>query len=251
MNNTLYYIKPINNDFPEAIKKGLIKALYLIQKKGYSNIKFVLTGIGHIDNPPNFISEAFDKIFNGKGDYYANLLRKNRVISIPQFPTEEQTTGINLLLSNNNPSFTDENTVVLLLWADEDSLKKIQSTLFFTQIDLIAIVFNDEPNLNELLSASKAKVVPENLIDQNVVPYTNTFQQPVSDVLNRLKGINVTSGASHTPTRELMKSVIDELKRGRMVVSYVDFLGFLVNEVNFPLKESVDLLNWKRTYFGR
>ena len=35
MNNTLYYIKPINNDFPEAIKKGLIKALYLIQKKGF------------------------------------------------------------------------------------------------------------------------------------------------------------------------------------------------------------------------
>lgn len=251
MNNTIHYIKPVNNGFPEAIKKGLIKALSLIQEKGYSNIKLVLSNSTLLDSTPNYISEAFDKMASGQGVNFVNNLKRYRSFSLPNVPTTGQTTGIDVLLSNNNPSFIDDETVVVLLWADEDSFKKIQSSLSFTQIDLVAIVFNENSKLNELLSASKAEIVPKSMIDQYVIPYTNTFTQPVNDVLNRLKGINVTSFASHTPTREVMKSVIDELKREQLVVSYVDFLGFLVNEVNFSINESVELLNWKRTYFGR
>ena len=52
-------------------------------------------------------------------------------------------------------------------------------------------------------------------------------------------------------TREFMSNVKDELKRNHLEASYYDFLGFLVNEVNFPLKESVELLNWKQRYFVR
>jgi hypothetical protein len=48
-----------------------------------------------------------------------------------------------------------------------------------------------------------------------------------------------------------MIEVIDEPKRNHLELSYVDFLRFLVYEVNFPLKESVELLNWKQRYFGR
>ena len=48
-----------------------------------------------------------------------------------------------------------------------------------------------------------------------------------------------------------MSNVKDELKRNHLEASYYDFLGFLVNEVNFPLKESVELLNWKQRYFVR
>jgi hypothetical protein len=250
MRNKVYYIKPTNNDLPEAIKLGILKALSIIQDKGYSNIKFVLTGISLLDNPPNLISQAFEKMFAGKGVDFTNQLRTNRGLSFVGFPTEEQTTGINLLLSNNNPNFVDENTVVVLLWADEDSLKKIQSSLSFTQIDLVAVVWNETQILNEFLSASKGTRFP-NLADPNVNPYANTFTQPINDILRRLKSINITDPASHTPTRETMKNVIDELKRNRLIVSYVDFLGYLVNEVNFPLKESVELVNWKRRYFGR
>lgn len=251
MNNKVYYIKPINSDFPAAIKLGLIKALSIIKDKGYSNIKFVLTGVANLDNPPNYISQAFDKMFAGKGVDFTNQLRINRGLSFAGFPTEEQTTGINVLLSNNNPSFVNEDTVVVLLWADEDSFKKIQSSLFFTQINLVAIVHFETDNLNELLSASKGIKLSSIEVDPNVNPYTNTFTQQINDILNRLKGINVTSIASNNHTREVMRNVIEELKRNRLAVSYVDFLGFLVNEINFPLKESVELLNWKRRYFGR
>jgi len=34
MNNTVHYIKPTNNDFPEAIKDGLLKALSINPVKG-------------------------------------------------------------------------------------------------------------------------------------------------------------------------------------------------------------------------
>ena len=251
MNNTIYYIKPTKNDFPEAIKDGLLKAFIILKEKGYCNIKFVLNNSSLIDSPPNFISEAFDKMVPGQGGNFVNQLRKNRSLSLPGIPIAQQTTAINLLLSNNNPSFTNEQTVILLLWADEDSFKKVQSSLFFTEVDLVAVVFNETTILNELISASKGIRYPEGLTDTNVNPYTNTFTQQVNDILNRLKGINVTSFASNNFTRELMSNVIDELKRNHLEVSYVDFLGFLVNEVNFPLKESVELLNWKQRYFGR
>lgn len=250
MNNTVYYIKPTNNDFPEAIKDGLIKAIALMAEKGYSNVKFVLSNAGLLDNPPNFISQALDKIFTNKGNNLTNQLRLQRGFSIPNFPTQTQTTGINLLLANNNPTFHNNDTVVVLLWADFNSFKKVQSLLFWTQIDLVAIVFNEDTNLNELLSASKAINI-SNTPDTNVVQYLNSFPQNTNDILDRLKSINVTSVASHTPTRDRMKSVIDELTQNHITVSYVDFLGFLVNDVNFKLDESVELLNWKHNYFGR
>lgn len=250
MNNTVYYIKPTDNDFPEAIKDGLIKAFALITQKGYSNIKFVLSSAGLLDTQPNFISQALDKIFTNLGNILTEQLRKQRGFSIPNFPTATQTTGVNLLLANNNPTFRNNDTVVVLLWADFDSFKKVQSLLFWTQIDLVAIVFNDSIDLNELLSASKAINI-SNTPDTNVIPYQNNFEQSTNDILDRLKSINITDVASHTPTRERMKSVIDELTKINITVSYVDFLGFLVNDVNFKLEESVELLNWKHNYFGR
>jgi|SRR5690554_3439327 len=250
MNNTVYYIKPTNNDFPEAIKDGLIKALALIRQKGYSNVKFVLSNASLLDSPPNFISQALDKIFTNQGNKLTNRLRRQRGFSIPKFPTETQTTGINLLLANNNPTFRDNDTVVVLLWSDFDSFKKVQSLLFWTQIDLVAIVFNDSPDLNELLSASKATNI-SNTPDANVILYQNNFPKSTNDILDRLKSINITDIATHTPTKEAMKSVIEELTQNNIIVSYVDFLGFLVNDVNFKLEESVNLLNWKHNYFGR
>lgn len=251
MNNRVYYIKPTSNDFPEAIKDGLMKALVNINQKGYSNIKLVLSNSVLLDSPPNFISQAFDKMASGQGTNFVNQLRRDRSFSLSNIPTPGQTTVINVLFSNSNPTFVNENTVVVLLWADEDNFKKIQSSLSFTEIDIVAIVFNDSPVLNELLSASKGIRFPQGLTDPNVNPYTNTFTQQINDILNRLKGINVTSIASNNHTREVMRNVIEELKRNRLIVPYVDFLGFLVNEVNFPLKESVELLNWKRRYFRR
>lgn len=250
MNDTVYYIKPTDNDFPEAIKDGLIKAFALITQKGYSNIKFVLSSAGLLDTPPNFISQALDKIFTNRGNILTEQLRKQRGFSIPNFPTANQTTGVNLLLANNIPTFRNNDTVVVLLWADFDSFKKVQSLLFWTQIDLVAIVFNDSIDLNELLSASKAINISKHQ-DTNVIPYQNNFEQSTNDILDRLKSINIADVASHTPTRERMKSVIDELTKSNITVSYVDFLGFLVNDVNFKLEESVELLNWKHNYFGR
>jgi hypothetical protein len=250
MNNQVFYIKPTNNNFPDAIKDGLVKALSLVRQKNFSNIKFVLTGLGLLDYSPNFISKALDKLFTGHGVSLTTSLKKNRGFSIPDFPDNGQTIGVNLLLANNNPSFIDNKTVVVLLWADYDSFKKVQSLLFGTQIDLVAIVFNETPSLNELLSASKGTNISATP-DPNVISYTNTFPQNVSDILGRMKGINVTDIAAHTPTRERMKSVIDELKKNHLTVSFVDFLGFLVNDVNYKLEESVELLNWKHGYFGR
>ena len=250
MNNIVYYIKPTDNDFPEAIKDGLIKALSIVIKKGYSNIKFILTGISLLDNPPNFISQAIDKILSGRGVKLTNQLRRNRGFSIPDFPNPGQTIGVNLLLTNNNPTFFENNTVVVLLWADFDSFKKVQSLLFLTQIDLVAVVFKETPKLNELLAASKAinlSATP----DPNVICYRNVFPQNINDILLRLKGINNTRIASHIPDRMSMKSVIDDLKDNKLAISYVDFLGFLVNDVNYKLEESVELLNWKHRYFGR
>lgn len=250
MKNSVYYIKPTDNDFSEAIKDGLIKAFALISQKGYSNIKLVLSSASLIDSPPNFISQALDRLFDKKGDNLTKQFKKQREISIPKFPTDTQTTGINILLANNNPFFISNETVVVLLWADFDSFRKIQSLLFSTQIDLVAIAFNDTLNLNELLSSSKAINISSTL-DPNVIPYQNNFPQNTKNILDRLKSINTTDGASHTPTRERIKSVIDELVKNNISVSYVDFLGFLVNEVNYKLEDSVDLLNWKHNYFGR
>lgn len=250
MNNNIFYIKPTNFDFPEAIKDGLIKAFSVVKQKGLSNIKLVLTGMNLLDSPPNHISDAIDKIFNGQGVSLTNQLKRNRGISIQDFPTVGQTTGINVLLANNNLSFLDNNTVVVLLFADYDSFKKVQSLLFWTTIDLVAVIYNETSELNEILSASKASNISSNL-DPNVTAYTNTFVQNVNVILDRLKSINITDVATHVPTRERMKSVIDELNQNKLTVSYEDFLGFLVNDVNFKFDESVELLNWKRRYFGR
>jgi len=250
MNNTVYYIKPTNYDFPEVIKDGLIKGLTLIKEKGFSNLKLVLTRLDLLDNAPNHISDALEKIFPNEGIRFTNQLKSQRSFSIPEFPTDEQTTGVNVILANSNPSFSNSNTVVVLLLADYESFNKIQSSLFLTEIDLVAIVYNETPSLNELLSASKAVNFSKNS-DSTVIPYVNNLDEGINVILDRMEGINITSPASHTQTRERMESVIDELNRNHISVSYADFLGFLVNKVNFKLKESVNLLNWKHNYFGR
>lgn len=249
MLNKVYYIKPENNDLAQAVKIGFLKALSLVSDKKITNIKFVVTGLDQL-NPPNAISEGLDLLFKDNGINFTNSLRSNRGFPLVGWPTDEETTGVNLLLLNNTPTFTDQNTVVLLIWGAFESFKKLESILFHTKIELIAVLYNETDNMNELLSSTKAINISKNN-DTNVTPYVNNFPNDIAEVLNKLKGINITNIASHTPTRERMKIVIDELKEKRLTVSYVDFLGFLVNDVNFPLKESVALLNWKHTYFGR
>ena len=64
------------------------------------------------------------------------------------------------------------------------------------------------------------------------------------------KRINDTSFASNNFTWELMSNVKGELKRNHLEVSYFDFLGFLVNEVNFPLKESINYLIGNKDILG-
>lgn len=250
MRNKVHYIKPTNYGFPEAIKDGLIKALSIAKEKDISNIKLVLTEIGLLDNPPNYISQALDKIFEGQGENLTKKLKKDRGFSIPNFPKTGTNTGVNTLLLNNNPTFIEEDTVVILIWSDYDSFKKMESILFWTEIDLVAIIFNERDELNELLSATKGINI-SNTPDQNVIPYINNFPSNVNDILSRLKSINITDSASHTPTRERMKDVIKELSQNQIKIFYKDFLGFLLNDVNFKLEDSVELLNWQHKYFGR
>ncbi len=126
----------------------------------------------------------------------------------------------------------------------------MESILFWTQIDLVAIVFNETDELNELLSATKGINISK-ITDPNVTPYINNFPSNLNDILSRLKSINITDSASHTPTRERMKDVIKELSQNKIKVSYKDFLGFLLNDVNFKLEDSVELLNWQHKYFER
>jgi len=249
MRNKVHYIKPQNNDFAEAVRIGFMKALQIIAEKNISNLKFVITGMDQLD-APNHISAGLDKILNNKGGIYTKILKKDRSFSIPQYPTDDQTTGVNLVLLNSNPTFSDHNTVVLLIWGDYDSFKKLESILFNTEIELVVVVYNENQPLNELLSSTNAQNISGSN-DSNVTPYINTFSEQTNNILRRLLTINVTSFSSNTHTRETMKNVIDDLKDKKLVISYLDFLGFLVNEVNFPLQESVGLLHWKRSYFNR
>jgi hypothetical protein len=248
MKKNVYYIKSTKNNFPEAITIGFQKALSICDQKGYSNIKLIVPNLDLLDSPPNFISEAIDSLFPEKGIDITKQLKKTRCFSIPGSPSKGITTGVNLLLSNNNLSFDNNKTVIILLYASYESFKKVQSSLFCTEIDLVAIIQFESSKLDELISASKGINISRTP-DQNLICYTNSFEQNINDILSRLKGINITDVASHTPTRKLMKSVINELENNNIKVSYLDFLAFLINDVNFKLAESVKLLNCRHNYF--
>lgn len=249
MRNKVHYIKPEQTDIAGAVAAGFLKAVRIMKEKGFSNVKVVVTGLNHLD-PPNHISAGLDKLFGNNGAKLTSQLKKDRGFSIPDFPEKNVTTGINLVLLNNNHSFLKDETVALLIWADYDSLKKLETTLFHTKTELVAVVHNESTLLNEVLSALKAENISESA-DSTVVPYQDNFPEETKSIMNRLGSINITSGASNQHTRSVMKIIIDELKSKKIIVSYTDFLGFLVNNINYPLQESISLLDWKHKYFNR
>ncbi len=246
----VFYIKPSNRDFPTAIKDGLFKALQLVQQKNISNIKFIVSHSSLVDSPPNFISLGIDLLFTGRGETLTKTLKKTRSFHITKFPTDAQTIGIDLVLANSNPTFSGADTVGLLVWADNDSFNKIESALFYNQIDLVAVVFNETDELNEMLSATKAINI-STAPDPNIIPYQNNFSAAENAILERLKSINIGDGPTHTPTQQRIDSVVAELQQGNILISYKDFLGYLVNDVNYKLEDSVQLLNRRHRYFGR
>jgi hypothetical protein len=250
MTNHIYYIKSEPGKYPEAIKQGLIKALALTIGKNYRNVKLVLSQFGLLDSPPNFISQALDGMLPGQGAALTARLKKNRAISLVDLPQKGEFIGINAVSVRNEFPLQNQNTVALLLWADSDSLKSLTSQLAFTSVDIVAVVFNEEQVLNEMLAATKSENIA-GVLDPNITSYSDQLNDEQRQALQRMKDINVTSPNTHVPTRERMKSVIDELKQKQLQVSYSQFLGYLVNEVNFPVNESVDLLIWQHSYFGR
>lgn len=249
MNNIVYYIKSEEYDYPSAINEGFKKAFQLVKTKKYSNIKVILSSSSLLDSTPNHISNGLDKLFKGYGITITNSFKKNKSFSVPDFPETGKNLGLNLLLVKNNPIITDNETVILLIWADEISLKKIQSELSFSKTDLVAVVYNATPTLNEMLSASKAINISK-VLDPHVIIYENPFDDNVNAILSSLRAINVTDGATEY-AKEAMKDVVKKLTEKRINISFLDFLGYLINDVNFPLEHSLDLLASKKRYFNR
>ncbi len=250
MLNKIYYVKQSGNDFISAIKTGLLQAFALIQSKQYSNIKLVLPNASLINSVPNSISDAFEQIFKGHGSDIGKSFKKNRAYSFSGIFKPGERIGISILLANNNYTFNDEHTVVVLVYANEKILAKLQNELAFTSIDLVAIVHQPTASLNEMLSASRA-IKSGSHPDPDVIPYQGGFNSPVLDIISKLKSINTTDGGANHYTLDLFKEVIISLKNARLAVAFVDFLGFLVNDVSFPLGDSLELLHSQRKYFNR
>ena len=233
MNSHIYYIKAEPGKYPEAIKQGLLKALALTIEKRYRNVKLVLPQLGLLDSPPNFISQALDGIFPGRGIALTTQFKKHRAISLADLPEKGDLIGINVLSVRNDFPLQNQNTVALLLWADKDSFKSLTLQLAFTTVDIIAIVFNEEQVINEMLSATKAESV-NGLSDPNITSYSDQLDDEQRMILQRMKGINVTSPNSHVPTRERMKSVVDELKRKPVTSQLRAVFGLSGQRSKFP-----------------
>ena len=247
--NDVFYIKPANNNLPEAVKLGFIHALQLISQKNFSNIKFILSHSNLLDAPPTFISDGIDAVNKGLGVAMVTSLKKG-AFSIPRFPTDNDTTGINLVLANNNPRFGAENTVGILIWADHESFPKIERYLSLYSIDLVAVLFSETIEMDELLCATKAQNISA-VADPNVQAYQNNFSATENTILDRLKSISLTNGASHNLNRDRIDSVVAALEQSHFRIPYKEFLGYLVNDVGYNIQDSIELLERKHTYFGR
>lgn len=249
MNNKVYYVKPDNGNFAQAIKTAFVKAMALAITKKKFNIKLVVSSLAALDEEGAF-KDGLDLLFNNSGGPIVKQLKKDRQFSIPNFPGKGDAFGINVLLVNKKPMLRDNEATVLLVWSQEDEFCQIESEIFFSSGDLIGVVWNETDALNDMLSATLASNISA-IADPNVIPFVNTFPINVNAILSRLVGINITDTASHSPTQERMKKVINELKKDKIVINYRDFLGYLINIVNFPLDESIKLLDWQYRYFGQ
>lgn len=250
MRNNLYYIKAQNGLIPEAIKDALVQAFKLINRKKISNIKLIVSHSDILGNAPNFLSQGFCEIFNDSGEVIYNALKKTKNYSIPDFPIETVNTGINVCLSNTMSEMRGGESVSVLVFANEESFKKVQSKLFYSEIDLIAVLQYETDGINEILSACKAENISTS-IDPNVMPYVNNFSVDENEILRMLSTINVQNGGSDHVTRRTMQNVIDKLTENKSTIPFSNFLGYLVNEVHLNLDDSLVLLNWKKSYFGR
>jgi len=88
-------------------------------------------------------------------------------------------------------------------------------------------------------------------LDLTVTAYTNTFSKNVADIMNKLLAISKNESATHLLNRRRMDVVVEELTGGHHKVSYLQFLGFLINDVKYRLDYSISLLHRHRRYFGR
>jgi hypothetical protein len=252
MSGKVYYIKAQNGDAASAIKEALLHTLGILSSENFSNIKLVLSHSDMIKDPPNFFSEAWDKILPGKGVAITKALNKQKGFSMPGVPKEGVTTGINVLLINNKPSFpvTQGKTIVILYNTSYDSLKEIKTLLFGIDVDVVGIVQYDTDDLNELLSSLQATNI-SSTADPNVVPYSNTFSADENEIMKSLKTINISDAPSHVPTLETMKRVIDNLKASNFQVSYGSFLGYLLNDVKYSANDSIELMKRQNKFFNR
>jgi hypothetical protein len=250
MRNNLYYIKAQNGSIPEAIKDSLIKAFILINEKQISNIKLIVSHADILGTPPNYLSDGFGQLPVNSGLDIYRTLKRSRNFTFVDLPKEGVNTGMNVLLSNTFSSNHGNDSVGILVFANEESLKKVQSKLFYSGIDLIAVIQYETDGINEILSACKAENI-STLIDPNVIPYVNNFSVDENDILRMLSTINVQNGGSDHVTRRTMQNVIDKLTEIKSTIPFSNFLGYLVNEVHLNLDDSLELLNWKKAYFRR
>lgn len=249
MNNKIYYVKTEASDQADAIRSALVKALGIVNEGKATSIKLILS---HSDLlvENGFISSAFERLFEDHGKRLFSSLKRDRLASIDGWPKETDRVGIQIILANNFTRLMNEDTLAVLIFSDYNTLKKVESALFYTEVNLI-VVLNPhvEEDLKALLSATNAKVLNGQV--PITEPYTNKLNTDELSILNKLSTINLGSNASNHYIRETMKSVIRELKAKKIFIPYEDFLGFMINTVKYNPTDSIALLNWKGSYFGR
>jgi len=249
MDNSVYYVKPSDNNHPQAIFDGFVRSIISATEKGITNIKLIVSNWDILDG--DYIVDGFKLLFPHTGEQLAEDLRRNRAIRLENIPEEGKSIGVTAFSANGNLSFPDDNTVALVIYSDSTSLIKAQSLLWPKSIDLVAVLYYPTDQLNELMSAMTAIKYPEEPLDLTVTAYTNTFSKNVADIMNKLLAISKNESATHLLNRRRMDVVVEELTGGHHKVSYLQFLGFLINDVKYRLDYSISLLHRHRRYFGR
>lgn len=246
MRNKVYYVKAENGDFVGAIQTGIKQAFTLVKEQDRANLKFVVSH-SHLLDVGGHLEEGLNII--GNGDALIRQLKKGG-FPVPDFPKTGTNTGVNLMLTTKNvPSMHGNDSVALLVYADESSLAKLQSVLGKTEIDLVAVVYQGGEGVDSILSSIKAENISD-AADPTVVPYTNNLGVQENEILSRLKSMNTQNGPANRGNKVYIDNVMAELKNGGLTISYNDFLGFLVNEVGYSLDDSLELLERQKTYFG-
>jgi hypothetical protein len=129
------------------VESGFKQAIKLCKNKNIQNIILVLSHSYLIDAPDNLFSRTISEITSEKLEQIYIKLKKR------DYHFENDKIELNVMTTDNFSTQKNNNSIVLLIWATENSIRKLNAAISECTDDIVLCIPSLNHNIKQLLNS--------------------------------------------------------------------------------------------------